>query len=253
MGEFTWMVAVTELSKDRQGTVYLCGGSLIHPRVVMTAAHCIQNKLAENLRIRAGEWDTQTEREDPYVHYDRLVERVIIHEGYRKRGVLKNDIAIIFLSKAVPLARHIGTVCLSPDLHPKPGQRCYASGWGKNLYGKEGSYQSILKKIDLPIIPQDECQSILRETRLGSNFKLHESFVCAGGERGRDTCKGDGGSPLVCQIPGSDHYAQYGIVSWGLNCGEPIPGAYVNVPYFVPWIESKLREFGLDPSYFKTK
>ncbi|ODM97375.1 Serine protease 42 [Orchesella cincta] len=251
MGEFTWMIAVTELTKDRHGTIYLCGGSLIHPRVVVTAAHCLENKSPESLRIRAGEWDTQTEREDPFIHHDRHVSKLIMHEDYSKRTVLKNDIALLVLSKDVPIARHIGPVCLSADLKPTQGQRCFASGWGKNLYGKEGSYQSILKKIDLPAIPNRACQSLLRETRLGPRFRLHESFVCAGGEKGKDTCKGDGGSPLVCEIPGSDSYALYGIVSWGLNCGDPVPGVYVNVPHFVPWIEERMKELGLDSSSFK--
>ncbi|CAL8086660.1 unnamed protein product [Orchesella dallaii] len=189
LGEFPWMIAVTELTKDRQGTIYICGGSLIHPRVVVTAAHCLENKSPENLRIRAGEWDTQTEKEDPFIHHDRLVSKLIMHEDYNKRTVLKNDIALLVLSKDLPMASHIGPVCLSDDLQPVAGQRCFASGWGKNLYGKEGSYQTILKKVDLPTIPNRECQSLLRETRLGPRFRLHESFVCAGGEKGKDTCR----------------------------------------------------------------
>jgi hypothetical protein len=55
--------------------------------------------------------------------------------------------------------------------------------------GKEGRYQVILKKVDLPVVPQDACLQALRKTRLGPYFKLHESFICAGGVRGKDTCK----------------------------------------------------------------
>jgi hypothetical protein len=55
--------------------------------------------------------------------------------------------------------------------------------------GKEGRYQVILKKIDLPVVPQDACLQALRKTRLGPYFKLHESFICAGGIQGKDTCK----------------------------------------------------------------
>lgn len=56
----------------------------------------------------------------------------------------------------------------------------FASGWGKNLWGKEGKYQVILKKIDLPIISRSPCQERLRRTRLGYRFNLHRSFICAG-------------------------------------------------------------------------
>lgn len=52
---------------------------------------------------------------------------------------------------------------------------------------------------------------------------------------------GDGGSPLVCPIlnaPG--RYAQAGIVSWGIGCGDPTPGVYVNVPIFRNWVDEQM-------------
>lgn len=53
-----------------------------------------------------------------------------------------------------------------------------------------GQYEvSILKKVELPIVAHDECQKSLKSTRLGPKFMLHDSFLCAGGERGKDTCK----------------------------------------------------------------
>lgn len=47
----------------------------------------------------------------------------------------------------------------------------------------------ILKRVELPVVTHDTCQSILRTTRLGKYFVLDESFICAGGEVGKDTCK----------------------------------------------------------------
>lgn len=56
------------------------------------------------------------------------------------------------------------------------------------IIGKAELYQVILKKIELPIVPHYDCEKSLRTTRLGAYFKLHDSFTCAGGEDGRDTC-----------------------------------------------------------------
>lgn len=83
------------------------------------------------------------------------------------------------------------------------------------MFGKSGKYQVILKRVELPIVPREPCVRLLRETRLGAHFELNKSFICAGGERGKDTCKGDGGSPLVCPVDGEvDRYYQAGIVAW---------------------------------------
>lgn len=56
------------------------------------------------------------------------------------------------------------------------------------MFSKEGRYQVILKKIQLPIVAPKKCEEALQTTRLGKFFKLDKSFICAGGERGKDAC-----------------------------------------------------------------
>merc|ERR1739842_95284 len=93
------------------------------------------------------------------------------------------------------------------------------------------------KRIALPTVSKNNCQDRLRSTRLGKHFKLDHSFMCAGGIPGQDTCTGDGGSPLVCQLPG-DGYIQMGIVAWGIGCGENgVPGVYADVSKASCWID----------------
>ena len=61
-------------------------------------------------------------------------------------------------------------------------------------------YSTVLKEVVVPLVDNKRCQKLLREnTRLGTFFELDSSFLCAGGEKDIDTCKGDGGSPLTCR------------------------------------------------------
>ena len=63
-------------------------------------------------------------------------------------------------------------------------------------------YSTILKEVVVPLVKNEKCQNDLREnTRLGIYFELDNSFICAGGQKDIDTCKGDGGSPLTCRQP----------------------------------------------------
>lgn len=229
-----------EVALDQTLNVYLCGGSLIEKGVVLTAAHCVQGKDPKILKVRLGEWDTQT-KDEIFPHQDRSVRDFVVHPQYYKGGLF-NDVALLFLDQPAEIAENVNTVCLPPHDTQFDLSRCFASGWGKDLFGKDGKYQVILKRVELPVVPRPQCEQLLRETRLGKHFALHESFICAGGEVGKDTCKGDGGSPLVCPIAGtSNRYMQAGIVSWGIGCGDKTPGAYASVAFARPWIDEQLK------------
>lgn len=63
------------------------------------------------------------------------------------------------------------------------------SGWGKDAFGMNGKYQSRMKEVDVAIVGIETCEAALRKTRLQQNFNLNgRSFLCAGGETGKDAC-----------------------------------------------------------------
>lgn len=219
--------------------VYACGASLIRPSVVLTAAHCVHNKDPKTLMIRAGAWNTQSNDESlPFVEVD--VESVIIHKDFGSKSGY-NDVALLFLKTPLTKENHINTVCLPPQDMEFDNASCFVNGWGQENSGSK--YSEVLKKVEFPILSHDNCESRLRKTRLGERFSLHYSFICGGGEKGADMCKGDGGGALVCPIDGHDgYYYQAGIVSWGISCGAGNPGVYVKVSQFRNWIDNQIAE-----------
>lgn len=79
----------------------------------------------------------------------------------------------------------MNTICLPSQDATFDHEQCIVTGWGRDDFGDELSYQSILKKIEIPIVAKDDCETKLRKTKLGQRFKIHESFLCAGGEAGK--------------------------------------------------------------------
>nr|XP_045611208.1 phenoloxidase-activating factor 2-like isoform X2 [Procambarus clarkii] len=242
-GEFPWMVVVMTADQPLGSgqNAYISGGSLVHPSFVMTAAHYVADKAAKDVAVRLGEWNIKAPTE-PIKHQEVLVSQIHLHPDFNPKS-LKYDVALLQLKQPAQLGPTVDTICLPSPFQKFDGSQCVSSGWGKDIFGQEGKYQQILKTVTLPAMNHGACEAALRQTRLGSRFVLDQSFMCAGGERGKDLCTGDGGSPLVCPKPGDpNHYVQAGIVAWGIGCGtEGVPGVYADVSQAMPWIDQVVQ------------
>ncbi|XP_033330848.2 uncharacterized protein LOC117222924 isoform X3 [Megalopta genalis] len=232
-GEYPWQVAI--LKKDPTESVYVCGGTLISSRHILTAAHCVKTYAAHDLRVRLGEWDVNHDVEF-YPYIERDVANIVVHPEFYA-GTLYNDIAILRIDHEVDFLKnpHISPACLPDKRDDFVKSRCWTTGWGKDAFGDFGKYQNILKEVDVPVVNNQICEHQMRRTRLGPGFNLHPGFICAGGEEGKDACKGDGGGPMVCERQGRWQLA--GIVSWGIGCGQAgVPGVYSRVSHYLDWI-----------------
>lgn len=242
--EFPWMVGLF-LRLPTGNLRYIGGGSLIHGSVILSAAHLFRRIVPENLVVRAGEHDI-LDTQDDNKRQERNVTNIIIHEDLYVHALI-NDVALLVLDKPFELSEAVNTICLPPQsVQTDDNLMCTVSGWGKNGSDRTGKYQATLKKVHIPIVERGKCERYLRKTRLGPFYNLNESLMCAGGGR-RDTCKGDGGSPLFCEIPyDKDRFYQTGLVAGGIGCGGNVPGLYVNVAHFSQWISHQLGFINLN-------
>lgn len=174
--------------------------------------------------------------------------RMILHPDYYS-GSLYNDIAVLILN--TPLndsLPNVGNVCLPSSGSDFNGSNCVLSSWGASP-SKPNEEESVQRFVTMPIVPGADCEERLRKnSSLGRRFRMHESFLCAGGNVGVDSCKGSGGSPLVCQRNGA--YMLAGIMSWGVSCGKGDPVVFTNVVYQSSWVDRVIDSLDDNVVYF---
>merc|ERR1712037_894215 len=228
---------------NQQGHCFMCGGTILNKRYVVTAAHCLYAgkdlmtlKGGSQFRVMLGEHD-HCKATSSFV----LASAVHKHPKFDiSSASVDNDIAILKLSKDLTFSDKIKPVCL-PTSATKDysGKASTVSGWGGTkaytpLKPVDQPRQCALKEAILNVLkPSDKkCSDFIGDP--SSTTQL-----CAWA-KGKDACQGDSGGPLTVAENGK--YVLLGVVSFGSGCATEHPGVYARVQGFLPWIKNIIAD-----------
>ncbi|KAG1674875.1 Clotting factor B [Nymphon striatum] len=234
-----WMVAIYR--KFGRRSIFLCGGTIINKRYIVTAAHCFKRKsrnlvLSGVFEVRVGEHDLS----DRYLGERYSVEDIIVNEDF-KPPEQYNDIALIRVNENIEFSTRVSPICL-----PTPENSSKNLAWEDHLCHWMGRsfICTVLQQVAVPITKKDYCVSAYKARGFDPKYPRglgFSSILCAGfREGGKDACLGDSGGPLMYFKRGI--WTIVGIVSGGHQCARPdSPGIYTNVSDFIDWIDDNIR------------
>lgn len=209
----------------------VCTGTVIAPRLVLTAAHCVKPRRThtdpENFRVVTGNVD--------WVSSERQVlgvERTLIHPNYLPNR--RADAALLELSAPTTAPR----VALAAEGFWEPGTKAEIAGWG-NLRPGPARLIGVLHRGPTVVRDEERCaEGLWRPEMICVNDRPRFKVT---------TCIGDSGGPLLAHRPGDRKLVQIGVLYGGSYCKPKNFSYYTPTPTITHWVRARMAEVAARP------
>ncbi|XP_052739186.1 CLIP domain-containing serine protease B4 isoform X2 [Bicyclus anynana] len=238
-GQWPWQIALyqTQLIDSK----YICGGTLVSHKHVITAAHCVTRKNSakpvykNTLTVYLGKHNLRTSVEGVEI---RFVDEIIVYPEYNKTPFAR-DLSILKLKKWVDYTEYVRAACLWPEdqtaLSNVIGKKGSVVGWG---FDDTGVATEELSLVEMPVVDQETC--IRSYSAFFDKFTDRDYTYCAGYRDGTSVCNGDSGGGMVFEMQGSWYLR--GLVSLSVarhneyRCDPTHYVVFTDLAKFLPWI-----------------
>jgi len=216
---------------------HFCGGALIAPDLVISAAHC-QNIDGAKVGLINKNDDTVPSftgisgvTRSTNCNAGQQSKMIHIHENYGDNYV--NDVMIVKLGGSVDTSAYPIISINTDGSAPASGDDLTTMGWGQTIAGSSTSMANTLNEVEVTAISQVACQSMY-------GGYLQENMFCAM-DPGQDACQGDSGGPIIQRGSDANSDVLVGVVSWGYGCASAThAGVYSRLSYNYNWIRDKV-------------